>query len=98
MGKPTVFQLAFAYCLVSGFVSFTALADEAPINAPSKEGTATDKTIRGNPYPTESKPAGDPQHMKKKGELENPREPLTKPREPLTQPRAPITQPRLPRE
>lgn len=46
-------QLAFTCCLISGLVSFTALAEEAPIAAPSIEGATKDATMPVNPSATE---------------------------------------------
>jgi hypothetical protein len=94
MPQRTVFHLAFICCLISGLMPLTALADEAPITAPSKKGAGREETVPVNPSATEGRQAGERPHIGE--ELTKPREPLTQPREPLTQPREPLTQPREP--
>ena len=93
MRQATAFQVALICGLVSGSISFNALADEAPVNAPTKGGKPTDQTIR----PSETKPAEE-KPSPGGAVIMKPREPITQPRDPLSQEPKPIEQPREPRK
>ena len=93
MRQLAVLQMAFVCCLIIGSMSLTALADETPVNAPSKEGKPTDQTTS----PTETKR---PEEKLSPGGalIMKPHEPITQPREPFTEDRKPLEKPREPRK